>query len=163
MLQIFQHLLRVMKSTRVPNPWIVFFHCFCRCYCKLGEWHEGLFGLNDTSIPQIISYYAEATKHDKTWYKAWHSFAYLNFEAVLFYKQQKSAVESAVPTAGDTGVKSDDARDDVSVSYLLTALFSAPCNWSSSVLFLIVIITIWCNNNELNCGKPRDSVKPFVA
>lgn len=91
----------------------MFFLCVCRCYCKLGEWHEGLFGLNDSSIPQIISYYAEATKHDKMWYKAWHSFAYLNFEAVLFYKQQKSATESTVSTAGDSATKLDE-RDDVS-------------------------------------------------
>jgi len=75
----------------------------CRCYCKLGEWYEGLHGINETSIPQIIEYYEDATKHDSSWYKAWHRFAYLNYEAVLFYKQQRlNAVDSNDPTANDS-------------------------------------------------------------
>lgn len=106
----------------------------CRCYCKLGEWHEGLFGLNDSSIPQIISYYAEATKHDKAWYKAWHSFAYLNYEAVLFYKQQKAATEATVSTAGDSAVKSDDARDEVSSLIIKFLVFPLP------LVFLLLLL-----------------------
>ena len=37
---------------------------------------------------QVLQYYASATEHDKLWYKAWHAWAYMNYEAVLFYKQQ---------------------------------------------------------------------------
>ena len=76
-----------------------------RCYCKLGEWYEGLHGINETSIPQIIEYYADATKHDASWYKAWHLFAYLNYEAVLFYKQQRL-------TASDSSTDQAASRSD---------------------------------------------------
>ncbi|OXU22583.1 hypothetical protein TSAR_001785 [Trichomalopsis sarcophagae] len=61
-----------------------------RCYLKLGEWLEALQGINEDSIPNVLSYYAHATKHDPSWYKAWHAFAYTNFEAVLFYKHQQT-------------------------------------------------------------------------
>lgn len=83
-----------------------------RCYLKLGEWQEGLHGLNETSIPQVIQYYSEATKHDKVWYKAWHAFAYLNYEAVNFYKQQKAAGDSSVMTPGDIAGKAPNGNDD---------------------------------------------------
>ncbi|KAL7287805.1 hypothetical protein TKK_0018180 [Trichogramma kaykai] len=59
-----------------------------RCYLKLGEWLEALQGMNDHSIPAVLSYYSAATDHDPMWYKAWHAFAYTNFEAVLFFKHQ---------------------------------------------------------------------------
>ena len=98
-----------------------------RCYCKLGEWQEGIHGLNDTSIPQVIHYYSEATKYDKTWYKAWHSFAYLNYEAVLFYKQQKS--EAALITSpGEIGAKADDTKDEVSFIESVMVIDSIACH-----------------------------------
>jgi len=66
----------------------------------------------------VIEYYEDATKHDKTCYKAWHLFAYLNYEAVLYYKQQKLATTDAVtpaPTASadDVAARADDARAEV--------------------------------------------------
>jgi FKBP12-rapamycin complex-associated protein len=57
-----------------------------RCYLKLGQWHENLQGINESSIPLILQYYLAATDRDNNWYKAWHSWAYMNFEAVHFYK-----------------------------------------------------------------------------
>ena len=60
-----------------------------RCFLKLGEWLEALQGINEQSIPAVLSYYSAATRHDSSWYKAWHAFAYTNFEAVLFYKHQQ--------------------------------------------------------------------------
>jgi len=57
-----------------------------RCYLKLGQWHENLQGINESSIPLILQYYSAATDRDNNWYKAWHSCAYMNFEAVHFYK-----------------------------------------------------------------------------
>ena len=59
-----------------------------RCYLKLGQWTENLRGINEESIPAILKCYDIATKRDTKWYKAWHSWAYMNYEAVLFYKQQ---------------------------------------------------------------------------
>ena len=57
-----------------------------RCYLKLGSWQEALQGLQETSIPTVLQYYTAATEHDSTWYKAWHAWAVMNFETVLFYK-----------------------------------------------------------------------------
>lgn len=61
-----------------------------RCYHKLGQWQDSLHGISEESIPTILQYYAAATEHDNSWYKAWHSFAVMNFETILFYKHQKS-------------------------------------------------------------------------
>jgi len=96
--------------------------CDDRCYCKLGEWYEGLHGINETSIPQVIEYYAEATKHDNTWYKAWHLFAYLNYEAVLFYKQQRLTATEVTPaaTSSNDSIASppDESRAEVSLNVI---------------------------------------------
>nr|QXN57741.1 serine/threonine-protein kinase [Bemisia tabaci] len=59
-----------------------------RCYLKLGQWQENLESLNEHSILAVLQYYAAATDHDNSWYKARHSWAYMNFETVLFYKHQ---------------------------------------------------------------------------
>ncbi|XP_044740220.1 serine/threonine-protein kinase Tor [Chrysoperla carnea] len=59
-----------------------------RCYLKLGEWQESLQGFNEQSILYVLQCYAAATQHDPSWYKAWHAWAYMNFETVLFYQQQ---------------------------------------------------------------------------
>jgi len=63
---------------------------FCRCYLKLGYWQEELQGLTELSIPNVLEYYSAAKSHDPCWYKAWHSWAYMNFETVLFYKHQQN-------------------------------------------------------------------------
>ncbi|XP_064459506.1 serine/threonine-protein kinase mTOR-like [Ornithodoros turicata] len=71
-----------------------------KCYLKLGSWEERIQGINENSIPKILHYYQLATEHDANWYKAWHAWAYMNFEAVLFYKNQVQ--QSSAPTqAGD--------------------------------------------------------------
>ncbi|XP_053376740.1 serine/threonine-protein kinase mTOR-like [Mercenaria mercenaria] len=65
-----------------------------RCYLKLGDWSEANLGLNEQTIPQVLDYFALATEHDKNWYKAWHMWALMNYEAVLFYKQKDSGSQS---------------------------------------------------------------------
>lgn len=65
-----------------------------RCYLKLGQWQESLHGINEHTIPAVLQYYATATDHDAAWYKAWHAWAYMNFETVLFYKQQQQTNEA---------------------------------------------------------------------
>nr|CAD7572023.1 unnamed protein product [Timema californicum] len=71
-----------------------------RCYLKLGQWQESLQGINENSIPAVLQYYAAATDHDGTWYKAWHAWAYMNFETVLFYKHQQ---QQQLATGGEMG------------------------------------------------------------
>ncbi|XP_059807691.1 serine/threonine-protein kinase mTOR isoform X1 [Hypanus sabinus] len=59
-----------------------------RCFLKLGEWQLNLQGINESTIPKVLQYYSAATEHDRSWYKAWHAWAVMNFEAVLHYKHQ---------------------------------------------------------------------------
>nr|FAA04053.1 TPA: mechanistic target of rapamycin [Lymnaea stagnalis] len=70
-----------------------------RCYLRLGQWSEELHGISEESIPQILENYSLAKEHDDTWYKAWHSLALMNYEAVLFYKQKEQAATAASSTA----------------------------------------------------------------
>ncbi|VEN43115.1 unnamed protein product [Callosobruchus maculatus] len=65
-----------------------------RCYLKLGGWQESLEGVSETSINYILNCYQQATEYDKDWYKAWHSWAYMNFETVLFYKNKEESDKS---------------------------------------------------------------------
>ncbi|RZC37432.1 serine/threonine-protein kinase mTOR [Asbolus verrucosus] len=67
-----------------------------RCYLKLGAWQESLEGINEVSIPFILKYYRQATEHDSQWYKAWHAWAYMNFETVLFYNHQEEKTHYTV-------------------------------------------------------------------
>ncbi|XP_075220340.1 serine/threonine-protein kinase Tor [Lycorma delicatula] len=71
-----------------------------RCYLKLGQWQESLQGINEHSIPAVLQYYAAATGHDTTWYKAWHAWAFMNFETVLFYKHQQQTIGEPTPRSG---------------------------------------------------------------
>ncbi|CAB3230731.1 unnamed protein product [Arctia plantaginis] len=65
-------------------------HCrlLARCHLKLGSWCESLLGINERSVLEILRNYEAATELSSDWYKAWHAWAYMNFETVLFYKHQ---------------------------------------------------------------------------
>ncbi|KAK9883142.1 hypothetical protein WA026_001340 [Henosepilachna vigintioctopunctata] len=64
-----------------------------RCYLKMGNWQESLEGVKETSIPSILKCFQQSTDHDPQWYKAWHAWAYMNFETVLFYKNKNDLTE----------------------------------------------------------------------
>eukprot|EP01132_Coremiostelium_polycephalum_P005602 gene5602-6970_t len=65
-----------------------------RAYLKLGEWQLALGEtLNETSIPNIIASFRAATECDTNWYKAWHSWALINFEVVSHYEQNGGTPE----------------------------------------------------------------------
>lgn len=59
-----------------------------RCYMRLGLWQNRVQGITDQSIKGILACYEKATKHDPNWYKAWHSWAFMNFKVVQAQKQQ---------------------------------------------------------------------------
>ena len=94
----------------------------CRCYLKLGQWQESLHGINEHTIVPVLGCYATATEHDSTWYKAWHAWAYMNFETVLFYKQQQQqlqACDGGSPSTRVSAETSSAARaGDVSHIYI---------------------------------------------
>lgn len=43
--------------------------------------------LSSTSIASILQYYHLATEFDRQWYKAWHAWAFMNFQALLQQRQ----------------------------------------------------------------------------
>ena len=60
-----------------------------RCHFKLGEWQKTLALERGEELgnAQIESYLA-ATSYDKTWYRAWHGWALVNFEMAMAYEQR---------------------------------------------------------------------------
>eukprot|EP00117_Sycon_ciliatum_P040328 scpid3818/ scgid5118/ Serine/threonine-protein kinase mTOR; FK506-binding protein 12-rapamycin complex-associated protein 1; FKBP12-rapamycin complex-associated protein; Mammalian target of rapamycin; Mechanistic target of rapamycin; Rapamycin target protein 1 len=66
-----------------------------KLYKKLGDWQSSLHGYNEDTIPHILTSYEKATQLDRDCYKAWHSWAMMNFEAVLHYKKQASGEPSS--------------------------------------------------------------------
>ncbi|KAJ3270253.1 phosphatidylinositol kinase- protein kinase tor1 [Terramyces sp. JEL0728] len=44
---------------------------------KVGQWQQ-----TDGMTPEILSYYFSATMYDSKWYKAWHTWAFANYEIV---------------------------------------------------------------------------------
>ncbi|KAI5638457.1 FAT domain-containing protein [Phthorimaea operculella] len=90
----FDQLLRYVDAAEAGDAE----HCrlLARCHLKLGSWCESLLGINDASIPEILRNYSAATELASDWYKAWHAWAYMNFETVLFYKHQETNLESSM-------------------------------------------------------------------
>ncbi|KPI99852.1 Target of rapamycin [Papilio xuthus] len=86
-------------------------HCklLARCHLKLGSWCESLQEINELSIPEILRNYSAATMLAPDWYKACHAWACMNFETVLFYKQQDNISESSL--AGGSGEKKVSRAD----------------------------------------------------
>ncbi|XP_050412148.1 serine/threonine-protein kinase mTOR [Patella vulgata] len=74
-----------------------------KCHRHLGDWAKDLMGINEESIPEIQDHYHLATQNDKNWYKAWHAWALMNYECVLFYKQK----EQSLGNSGTTPMSAD--------------------------------------------------------
>ncbi|KAG0362437.1 phosphatidylinositol kinase- protein kinase tor1 [Gamsiella multidivaricata] len=63
-----------------------------RCYLKQGEWQFALqYGWTPESIDYILLPYSHAKNLDKTWYKAWHTWALANFDVISFYERNGPA------------------------------------------------------------------------
>ncbi|RDD40512.1 Serine/threonine-protein kinase mTOR [Trichoplax sp. H2] len=115
-----------------------------RCYLKLGEWMLSLSQLNEQTITQIIQYYACATEHDKNWYKAWHSWAFMNFEALLNMKNNEKSQHTIV---------SDDSKAGVSLqNYAVSAVNgfvrSITLSKGNSLQDTLRLLTIWFDYGE---------------
>ncbi|OQR67589.1 serine/threonine-protein kinase mTOR-like [Tropilaelaps mercedesae] len=61
-----------------------------KCYLKCGRWKEELEGVNEASLRDILYYLTLAKKHNSSWHKAWHAYAYINFEAILLHQRNQS-------------------------------------------------------------------------
>ncbi|XP_063829680.1 serine/threonine-protein kinase mTOR [Ostrinia nubilalis] len=85
----YDQLQRYVESAETGDPEQC--RLLARCHLKLGSWCEALLGINELSIPEILRNYASATELAADWYKAWHAWAYMNFETVLFYKHRETS------------------------------------------------------------------------
>lgn len=112
-----------------------------RCYLKLGGWQESLQGITEESIPMVLQCYAMATDHDPTWYKAWHSWAYMNFETVLFYKHQN---ENNIPNRMlQNGDKSNSYIGQFTVPAVEGFFKSIKLSQGSSLQDTLRLLTLW--------------------
>ncbi|KAK7869671.1 hypothetical protein R5R35_010033 [Gryllus longicercus] len=124
-----------------------------RCYLKLGQWQESLQGINERSIPAVLQYYAAATDHDTTWYKAWHAWAYMNFETVLFYKQQQVTEGVAVPSSSSRTGQSEGSQGNRNMTNAYIQQFTVPAvegffrsialSHGSSLQDTLRLLTLW--------------------
>jgi FKBP12-rapamycin complex-associated protein len=68
-----------------------------KCYHKVGEWQQELCHgeWEHDQVHEILSAYQAATRYNKDWYKAWHSWALANFEVInsLTSKADREATE----------------------------------------------------------------------
>jgi len=74
-----------------------------KCYLKLGRWLYDIDeGMKDSNISQIISYYHVAKENHKDWYKAWNAWAYANYEAIQYYKNNSLSSTTSRQTSSRT-------------------------------------------------------------
>ncbi|KAH7926057.1 FAT-domain-containing protein [Leucogyrophana mollusca] len=72
-----------------------------RCYFKQGQWQVELgedWGARN--IKDILHSYYLATHYDPHWYKAWHTWALVNFEVVGHLENQKESTTMDIPGIG---------------------------------------------------------------
>ena len=71
-----------------------------RCYYKSSNWEKQL--LNDNSCEDhyktILDGYLAATSYGKTWHKAWHGWALMNFEMAATWERRNSGVARSGPS-----------------------------------------------------------------
>lgn len=88
-----------------------------KCFLKCGRWKEELDGVNEASLRDILYYLTLAKKHNSAWHKAWHAFAYINFEAILLHQRNKgqNADTSGFHTSDHTRGMTDKLMHDYAV------------------------------------------------
>eukprot|EP00736_Rhodelphis_marinus_P007859 Rmarinus@m.12108 len=67
-----------------------------RCFHRLGNWRMDMRDsvLDEEVIPAVRSALRRATEFDAGWYKAWHSWAYFNFEVVAHMEKRGAGSDS---------------------------------------------------------------------
>lgn len=63
-----------------------------RCYYKSSNWEKQLVNDNSTEdhYKAILDGYLAATSYDKTWHKAWHGWALMNFEMAAAWERKNA-------------------------------------------------------------------------
>jgi FKBP12-rapamycin complex-associated protein len=67
-----------------------------RCYLRIGDWqsslHEETRLENQGILPETLKSYLAATRYDRDWYKAWHAWAFANFEVLSHHEKLEENV-----------------------------------------------------------------------
>lgn len=138
----YQHLQRYVEHSGSGDVE----HCrlLARCHLKLGSWCESLHGVSDISIPEVLKNYKTATVLAPDWYKAWHTWAYMNFRTVLFYKQQDNTSENSLTSSTS---EKKGSKMDYFPQYIIPAVegFFKSINLShgSSLQDTLRLLTLW--------------------
>ncbi|CAL4086221.1 unnamed protein product, partial [Meganyctiphanes norvegica] len=117
-----------------------------RVYLKMGDWYEELNGLNEENINTILTYYTHAKDTDEACYKAWHAYAYMNFEAILFYKNRADAVsaEGATEEANTTPRRRrSKSACDFTVAAVRGFIRSISLSDGNSLQDTLRLLTVW--------------------
>ena len=59
-----------------------------KTFLRIGKWELEIHGeLKESFIGNVLDPFSAATQHDQKWYKAWHSWAFANFQVISFYER----------------------------------------------------------------------------
>jgi FKBP12-rapamycin complex-associated protein len=73
------------------------YQLLARCYLKLGQWESAIIDQHtEASINKILGSLHHATQYDDKSYKAWHTWALMNFEAVAHYEKSRETTKVEV-------------------------------------------------------------------
>ena len=78
-----------VESTNTDSLKLTMMQLLARCYLKIGQWQNLLREDNhqEEILPETLRSYLAATHYDRNWYKAWHAWAFANFEVVSYHEK----------------------------------------------------------------------------
>ncbi|XP_076064565.1 serine/threonine-protein kinase Tor isoform X2 [Oratosquilla oratoria] len=114
-----------------------------RVYLKLGDWYEQLHGLNEENISTILNYYTYAKDTDEACYKAWHAYAYVNFEAILFYKNKEAGKGDGHWEDAGTPSRKKKTASDFTVPAVKGFIRSISLRDGNSLQDTLRLLTVW--------------------
>lgn len=122
-----------------------------RAYFKQGQWEEFLFSFNANSIPEILKSYRISTEKDTKWYKAWHTWAFMNFRALKFCKDNvpelRKKIDFPLTSMGKYGAKLNPREFAINAikGFFKSVAF---CKNGSSLQDTLRILTIWFDDGH---------------
>ncbi|CAI7993434.1 Serine/threonine-protein kinase tor, partial [Geodia barretti] len=93
-----------------------------RCYQKLGDWRLQLEERGGSvpsigpAITAILQHYHRATEYNRSSYKAWHAWAFMNLQALLEHKKPSSGKAAVYSTPGEIGRSSSNDQQTTPTS-----------------------------------------------
>lgn len=76
-----------------------------RAYFKLGDWSHFIYKFTLPSIRSILEFHRKATEYDSNWYKAWHTWAYMNFRALNRLKSKNPELVTNLESTAHNNLK----------------------------------------------------------